>query len=86
MNKNAFFSGACARAGLALLSALMIVLAAPALAHAASTAGGRSERAGSAGAASSASYDTIALRSARRMALAIGCQQQRTADFIYPEP
>lgn len=85
MNKNVFFSGACARAGLGLLSALMIVLAASALAHAASPAGGWSERVGSAGAGSSVQYDMIALRSASRMGLASG-QQQRTADFIYPEP
>lgn len=82
MNKNAFFSGACARAGLGLLSALMIVLAARALAHAAGPAGGWSERVG---AASAAQYDTIALRSASRMGLAIG-YRQRTVDFIYPEP
>lgn len=50
MNKNVFSSGACARAGLGLPSALMIVLA------------------------------------ARAIAPAIGCQQQRTVDFIYPEP
>lgn len=85
MNKNAFFSGACARAGLGLLWALMIVLAASAPAHAASPAGGRSERVGSAGAASPAHHDSSALRNASRMALAIG-DRQRTVDFIYPEP
>lgn len=76
MNKNAFFSGACARAGLGLLSALMIVLAARALAHAAGPTGGLFERVG---AASAAQYE-------RHMGRASSYQQQRTVDFIYPEP